>query len=71
MLLQSSSLELFERLSLGYSPQVGSNKTLFYFYYRLFIDYFCQQTDTFSEEGKCILAWLIGKHLSLLIAIKT
>ena len=27
---------------LGYSPQFGSKKTLFYFYYRLFIDYFCQ-----------------------------
>ena len=56
MLLQSSCLDLFERLSLGYSPQVGSNKIPFYSYYRLFIDYFCQQSDTFRVEGKCILA---------------
>ena len=30
---------------LGYSPQFGSNKTLFYSYYRLVIDYFCWQPE--------------------------
>ena len=27
----------------GYCPHFGSDKTLFYFFYRLFIDYFCGQ----------------------------
>ena len=67
MLLQSSCLDLFEWLSLGYSPQVGSNEIPFSSCYRLFIDYFCQQNDTFRVEGKRILPWLmIGKHLFLL-----
>ena len=43
MLLQSRSQSYLRGCLLGYSPQFGSDKTLFYSYYKLFTDYFCGQ----------------------------
>lgn len=45
--MYSRRIEVFlESMFLGHSSQFGLNKTHFYSYYRLFIDYLLQQTYT-------------------------